>query len=198
MKRNKTIYHPDFKKKVVRLSYESNCINKIEKEFNLYPGAVARWRKDYAKFVSESYPDTVNLAFNPEKERIYALEKKIKQLNLKFEILRNSRRQISQGKTMMFNFILNNEKTYSIRLMCEVLGINRCTYRAWKNQFVTKTQKRKILLQKEITTIFFAFKRRYGSPRITIELQKLGYQISCTTVNKYMGELGLSNKVKNN
>lgn len=67
-----------------------------------------------------------------------------------------------------------------------------------EESFITKTQKRKILLQKEITKIFFAFKRRYGSPRITIELQKLGYQISRTTVNKYMSELGLSNKVKNN
>lgn len=198
MKKNKKIYHLDFKKKVVKLSYESNCIKKIEQEFNLYPGAIARWRKAYAKFALESYLGEVNLAFNPDKERIHSLEKKIKQLNLKSEILRNSRTQISQGKSMMFNFILSNEKTYSNRLLCEVLGINRCTYRSWRNQCVTKTQKRKILLKKEITKIFFAFKQRYGSPRITIELQKLGYQISCSTVNKYMNELGLSTKLKNN
>ena len=43
--------------------------------------------------------------------------------------------------------------------------------------------------------IYFSSKQRYGSPRITIELISLGYQISRVTVAKYMRELGLRSKL---
>ncbi|WP_245181120.1 IS3 family transposase [Flavobacterium sp. XN-5] len=53
--------------------------------------------------------------------------------------------------------------------------------------------------------IYFAAKQRYGSPRITLELQYLGYKVSrpesfartgeAITVTKYMKELGLRSKL---
>ena len=125
-------------------------------------------------------------------------EKKTKKSDLKFKILQSAGKYLYQGRHMVFCFMASNEKSYSIRLMCEVLDIHRCTYRRWKNGYITERQKRKSLLQKEITYIFFAFKERYGCPRITIELQNAGYKISCTTVYEYMKELGLSSKVKKN
>lgn len=82
--------------------------------------------------------------------------------------------------------------------MSETLGINRREYQRWKKQPMNETQKRKILIEKEITSIFFSVKRRYGSERIAIELQNSGYKIAGRTVRKYMRELGLSSKVKNN
>ncbi|WP_165930280.1 IS3 family transposase [Flavobacterium sp. GT3P67] len=39
--------------------------------------------------------------------------------------------------------------------------------------------------------IYFADKQRYGRPRITLELQYLGYKVSRIKVAKYMKELGL-------
>jgi len=63
---------------------------------------------------------------------------------------------------------------------------------------LNETQKRKILMQKEITSIFFTFERRYGSDRIATELQKSGYQLSAVTVRKYMSEMGLTSMVKKN
>lgn len=198
MKNNNKIYDRAFKENAVRLSYESNCIKNLEKELDIYAGSLSRWRKDYEKFGSESFPGNGNLRFSHEQKRIYLLEKKIKQLNLKFEILKNSRPYISQGKPMIFHFIKSNEKIYSIKQMCKVLGISEDTYRKWKNQFISERRKQKILLQEEITSIFFEFKHRYGSPRITIQLQNRGYKISSATVSKYMQELGLSSKSTKN
>jgi putative transposase len=43
--------------------------------------------------------------------------------------------------------------------------------------------------------IYFESKQRYGSPRITFELQSLGYEICRITVAKYMKELGLRSKL---
>lgn len=43
--------------------------------------------------------------------------------------------------------------------------------------------------------IYFETKQRYGSPRITLELQSFGYKISRITVAKYMKQLGLRSKL---
>lgn len=125
-----------------------------------------------------------------------SLKKKTLKSNLKFEILKNAGKYLHQGRPAIFDFLASNEKTYSIRLMCNDLGLNRGTYRAWKNQQVSEKQKSNILIQNEITIIFFAFQQRYGCPRIAKELQNKGFQISCTTVHKHMRKLGLFSKVK--
>ncbi|TDE49187.1 hypothetical protein E0H99_15330 [Flavobacterium sp. GT3P67] len=46
-----------------------------------------------------------------------------------------------------------------------------------------------------MTLIYFESKQRYGSPRITFELQNLGYEICRITVTKYMKQLGLRSKL---
>lgn len=54
---------------------------------------------------------------------------------------------------------------------------------------------RKEELKKQILSIYFASKQRYGSPRITAELNRLGIKISRITVSKYMKELGIRSKL---
>jgi hypothetical protein len=44
------------------------------------------------------------------------------------------------------------------------------------------------LVKQKITAIYFESKQRYGSPRITIELNALRYKISRSTVAKYMNK----------
>lgn len=46
--------------------------------------------------------------------------------------------------------------------------------------------------------IYFSSKQGYGSPRITFELNTIGYKISRITVAKYMKELGLRSKLVRN
>ncbi|KUJ59551.1 hypothetical protein AR687_22675 [Flavobacteriaceae bacterium CRH] len=197
MKGNRKEYDFAFKEKAVLLSYERKSLILLEKELGLYSGALTIWRQEYKKFDVGGLVNNY-VKSNLEIQKIQALEKKIRKSDLKFEILKNAGEYLNQGAPIIFYFIEENEKRYSIRMMCEVLDVNRRTYYGWKNQFVTKTQERKILIRKEISSIFFTCKRRYGSQRITIELQNSGYKISCSTVKKYMKELGLSSLVKKN
>lgn len=200
MKVNRRKFDFEFKEKAVLLSYErhTTSLAKLEKELGLYTAALSTWRREYEKFNTEDSLGNDYLKLNLERQRIQELEEKTKKSDLKFEILKNAGNYLNQGRPMIFKFMASNEKTYSIRLMCEVLGLNRGTYRAWRNQLVTDKQKSKIVIQNEIKIIFFAFEQRYGCLRITIELQKKGFQISCTTVHKHMRELGLFSKVKKN
>ncbi|WP_181898911.1 IS3 family transposase [Chryseobacterium indoltheticum] len=43
-------------------------------------------------------------------------------------------------------------------------------------------------IKQQITSIYFASEQRYGSPRITFELNVLDYKLSRVTVEKYMQE----------
>lgn len=126
------------------------------------------------------------------------LKKNIKNINLKFEIIRNAREFVIKGKPFIFQFIAENEKNYSKELMCKALGTNTVTYRRWKSDFLTEKQKRKISLKDEINSIFVASKETYGCYRIAIELEKSGYLVSPITVLRHMRKLGLFVSVKKN
>lgn len=198
MKEIRKKYDLNFKRKAVLLSYKRNNVGNLEKELDLYAGALTKWRLKYKKNGIESFQEKDDVQLDLEQQKILQFEKMIKKSDLKLEILKNAGKYLHQGKSIIFDFMLKNEKLYSIRLMSETLGIDRREYQRWKKQPLNETQKRKILVQKEITTLFFAFKRRYGSARIAIELQNSGYKITGRTVRKYMSELGLSSIVKKN
>lgn len=96
---------------------------------------------------------------------------------------------------MKYVFIRNHESLFSIEKMCKVLEIGSSGYFKWKSKPVSHRMRRKNEIKQQITDIYFASKQRYGSPRITIEFNSLGYKISRITVAKYMKELGLRSKL---
>lgn len=96
---------------------------------------------------------------------------------------------------MIFGFIKNHEKIYPIEKMCKVLEVSQSSYYRWKSKIISKRMQKMAQIKEKINTIYFASKQRYGSPRITKELNVLGYQISRITVAKYMKQLGLRSKL---
>ncbi|WP_304529136.1 IS3 family transposase [Flavobacterium sp. ALD4] len=109
--------------------------------------------------------------------------------------MKKSNRHFFQERSMIYSFIKNNEQLFPIEKMCKVLLVSSGSYYRWKKQKITARLQRKIAIKKQITLIYFESKQRYGSPRITFELQSLGYEICRITVAKYMKELGLRSKL---
>ena len=96
---------------------------------------------------------------------------------------------------MKYRFIKNHEHEFPIEKMCEVLEVHSNSYYKWKARPASKRALMKDKIKQQITSIYFASKQRYGSPRITAELNAMGYKISRVTVAKYMKELGLRSKL---
>ena len=96
---------------------------------------------------------------------------------------------------MKYRFIKNHESQFPIEKMCLILKISSSGYYKWKNRGISERVLKQNMLKQKIKTLYFEFKQRYGSPRITSELNALGYQISRLTVAKYMKELGLRSKL---
>ena len=93
---------------------------------------------------------------------------------------------------MRYCFIKRN---IPIEKMCIILQVSSGSYYRWKKQIITARQQRKIAIKEQITLIYFESKQRYGSPRITLELQSIGCEISRITVAKYIKQLGLRRKL---
>ena len=96
---------------------------------------------------------------------------------------------------MIFDFIKNHAEIFPIEKMCKVLKVSQSGYYRWKTAAISQRLQKKTVLKEKITAFYFESKQRYGSPRITMELNILGYKISRITVAKYMRELGLKSKL---
>lgn len=80
--------------------------------------------------------------------------------------------------------------------MCYSFKISAGSYYRWKKYPVGKVQKRQQSLKNRIKALFYDFKTRYGSTRITVELNALGLPVCHATVSKLMKEMNLQARRK--
>lgn len=75
---------------------------------------------------------------------------------------------------------------FAIEKMCQVLKVSRSGYYAWLHRQPSPRAKENQQLMKAIRRTYHGSKRRYGSPKITEELQASGYQVSRPRVARLM------------
>ncbi|WP_081909384.1 IS3 family transposase [Flavobacterium sp. ASV13] len=196
MKENIRHYDPIFKENAVRLSYLRKTVSETAEELGIKPVMLSKWRSAYLKFGKGSFPGLGIKRVYYENKKIYELEKKLADSQLRLEILEEGLKYMHQGKHVLCNFIHQNRDKYPLLKMCEVLGASHSTYNLWTKQPFSKRETRIYLLRKEITSIFFEFKQHKGSLLIMRELHKRGFQISDAQVSFHMTQLGLRSKAK--
>ena len=87
MKRERKIYDPAFKTKAVQLSNERENISELARELGIKVTLLYKWRKEFGE---GSFPGKGNLKLTPEQEKIYELEKKLKDAELERDILKKA------------------------------------------------------------------------------------------------------------
>jgi putative transposase len=90
-----------------------------------------------------------------------------------------------------YSFIRQNSSAFPVRLMCQALDVSSAGYYAWIDREPSATDKRREELAKEIRIAHADVKRRYGSPRMHVELNARGHGCSVNTVAKIMKGLGI-------
>lgn len=184
-------YDRIFKEKAVLLSYEKISLKNFAEEIGVLPCLITRWRQDYEKFGTASFQGSGRRRVHPDKKKSFELEKKFKESQHRFEILKKGSPYLFKGNLILYQFIKNNEKRYPIRQMCEVLEVGISAYIRWKLKGISKKQQQISLLKKDIISIFFNFKKYHGANTIAKELNSRGYKISSKQVLHYMRQLGL-------
>lgn len=89
----------------------------------------------------------------------------------------------------------NNKVKYSVEMMSNVLKVSPSGYYKWL-KFINMRQDAVASIKKEIANIYKISHKTYGSPRITIELQKKCIKISKATTSRLMKDMKLVARAK--
>ena len=192
MKKRK-IYDRNFKFNAVKLGVERG-LHKVSKELGIPSSNIYSWQKELQEFGTGSFCGSGYFK-NPEQKRIFDLKKKLEELKLQIEIFNKENKHIAAGKAKIFHFIEDNLDRYPLWKMCKALGILTGTYHKWKSQAKSPRQRQSLLLEQEVTAIFYEYKQRYGNIRISEELKSRGIKLSPAQVTFYMKKLGLVSKL---
>jgi putative transposase len=87
---------------------------------------------------------------------------------------------------VIFSFIEEHKEVWPVTLMCDALGVSPQGFYAWRCRPLSTQQRRRDALLVEIRAAHAEVKQRYGSPRITKELQANGIDCCVNTVAKLM------------
>jgi transposase InsO family protein len=95
---------------------------------------------------------------------------------------------------MIYRFIAQHRSTFGVQTMCQVLGVSRSGYYAWRTRPESARAQATRQLSRLIHTIYQEARGVYGSPRITQVLQDRGYHVSRPRVARLMRHQGLAAK----
>lgn len=101
-----------------------------------------------------------------------------------------------QERQVRFDFIKEHKEEFPVEKMCKVFKVSKSAYYKWLHKLPSKRLLRKQVLTKEINRIYRFHKGRYGSPRITKELNMQGISVSQVLVAKIMREENLRSIIK--
>ena len=90
MKTIRKIYDTAFKTKAVELSNERSNITELAREQGIRVTMLYKWRKEYEKYGSCSFPGKGILKQTPEQKIINELEAKLKDAELERDILKKA------------------------------------------------------------------------------------------------------------
>lgn len=76
-------------------------------------------------------------------------------------------------------------------MMCRVLAVSRAGFYAWRSRPVSARDRRRVQVGTAVEATYAAFKRRYGAPRLTVELNAQGIGCSLNHVAALLRERGL-------
>lgn len=81
---------------------------------------------------------------------------------------------------------------HSVSSMCDVLGVSRSGFYAWRDERLTERERRDQELMPMVQEIFHRHKRRYGARRIALDMNALGELCGVGRVAKLLKKQGLN------
>ena len=98
---------------------------------------------------------------------------------------------------MRFQWIEDHRDQWNVDDLCEVLGVSRGGYYAWRNRLESDRSQRQRKLADEMRAIHEEpYKDSYGSPRMHKELIARGYEVCENTVAQLMKDQDLKSSTK--
>ncbi|UXP30692.1 IS3 family transposase [Reichenbachiella agarivorans] len=84
-----------------------------------------------------------------------------------------------------------NHDKHSVEKMCRVFKVSRSGYYRWLHHKPSKRYKQRKQLMEDIKKVHLSSKQRYGSPKVTDDLQDMGWKVSRQRVARIMRAEGI-------
>src|SRR5215210_1547310 len=85
-----------------------------------------------------------------------------------------------------FKLIEAEKASYSIPMLCRMLGVSRSGYYAWRNRPPSERARFDAVLSEKIETIHRNSRATYGAPRVHAELRAIGIRCARKRVARLM------------
>lgn len=92
---------------------------------------------------------------------------------------------------MKYAYMETQRIEYSLPLMCRALKVSRSGYYSWQTREESNRAQHREYIKSRVLETYYQFKRRYGAPRITRELNAQGIVCSLNFVASLLKEAGL-------
>ncbi len=83
---------------------------------------------------------------------------------------------------------------YSIRHLAKVLKVSPSGYYRWRSRRISQRSQRRLMIKNAAIEVYLKFKKRYGAPRITRELNASGIRCSKNYVATILRDAGLKGR----
>lgn len=93
---------------------------------------------------------------------------------------------------MKFGFIQAEKASFPVAVLCDVLGVSRSGFYAWRGRSPSARAKQDARLATEIAAVHSASRKTYGSPRVHAQLGRDGVHVGRKRVARLMRERGLT------
>ena len=192
-------YSKEFKMEAIRVyeNGERSTGGEVERELGDHAGGC--WENGNGNWMSSR---TRKMPFGDRGKRTEA-EERIRQLERENALLKQDKRNpkksaadILQGRQLKYRFIKREQRRYSVKQLCAVMGIRRSSYYAWKKRKVSKREQKNKEVMELIRIIYKRSRRTYGYPRVHAQLRKDGVECNKKRVARLMRAEGLQGQRK--
>ena len=72
----------------------------------------------------------------------------------------------------------DHRKMYPVRFMAKLLNVSAAGYYSWSSRGLSSAVRRRLKVETAAKELYYRYKKRYGAPRITVELNAMGVPCS--------------------
>ncbi|MCE7028924.1 IS3 family transposase [Jiella avicenniae] len=191
MPRTRAPYSAEFREQMIALVRAGRRPEDLAKEFEPCAHTIYGWVR------KADLSGDGNAAGLEEKERaeLQRLRKENKQLRLERDILFKGRGLVCSERrdvVQVFEFMTANQAQFPIQSMCEVFGVSRSGFYAWRGRSPCNRAVEDATLSQRIAAIHTASHQTYGAPRIHAELRENGTAVGRKRIERLMKANGLA------
>jgi transposase len=159
-------YDADFKAEVLKMVESGQSVPELSKNLGISESIIYRWQYKSKPVAKEVGKGDSPSALQAENE---GLKARLKQTELERDILKKSLSHFQPDDLrLIYQFMQQAEQDYSVGQLCQVLGVSRSAYYAYKAGDTYQLSPQKQQQAEQVKDTFTTHKRRYGSRRLLV------------------------------